>query len=90
MNIELVTKDDLRSLESNLLCKMEQLLKGNSNETPKKWYKTKDLEELFGISKGKQQELRNKNLLPYTKIGSTIYYAVTDFEKILETNKASQ
>lgn len=89
MNVDFATKDDLRSLESNLLSRMEQLIKGSSNEQPKRWYKTKDLEELFGISKGKQQELRNKNYLPFTKIGSTIYYSIADVEKVLEANKNS-
>ncbi|HOZ15668.1 MAG TPA: helix-turn-helix domain-containing protein [Tenuifilaceae bacterium] len=89
MNVELVTKDDLRSLESNLLNKVEQLIKGKASEYQRRWYKTKDLEELFGISKGKQQDLRNKNVLPFTKIGVTIYYSVEDIERILEDNKSA-
>lgn len=89
MNVELITKDDLRSLESNLINKLEQLIKGKASEYHRRWYKTKDLEELFGISKGKQQELRNKNELPFTKIGVTIYYSIEDIERILEDNKTS-
>ena len=84
INFEFVTKDDLKLLETNLQNKFEQLI---SNRT--QWYKTKDLEDLFGISKGKQQQLRNSKELPFTKIGNTVYYSSVDIDQILEANKST-
>jgi hypothetical protein len=90
MNIDVATKSDLISLENNLIQKMEKLIKGNDNftETTKKFYTTRDFETLFGVSKAKQQQLRNANRLIFTKIGSTIYYPIKEVEKLLEENKS--
>ena len=84
IEFEFVTKDDFKVLETNLQNKFEQLI---SNKT--QWYKTKDLEDLFGISKGKQQQLRNSKELPFTRIGNTVYYSSTDIDQILEANKST-
>jgi len=54
MNFEFVTKDDFKLLETNLQNKFEQLISSKTLEFSRKWYKTKDIEDLFGISKGKQ------------------------------------
>jgi hypothetical protein len=89
MNFEFVTKDDFKLLETNLLNKFEQLISSKPLESARKWYKTKDIEDLFGISKGKQQQLRNSKELPFTKIGKTIYYSSADIDQILEANKSA-
>jgi len=89
MNIEFVTRDDLKLFETNLLSKVEQLINSKNIEVSKKWYKTKDMEELFGISRGKQQKLRNGKEVPFSKLGDTIYYSSYDIDQILEANKST-
>lgn len=90
MNVEFVTKDDLKSLEDNIVNKIiERLKKEKIIEYTKKWIKTKDLEELFGISTGKQQKLRNAQEIPFTFFGTTIYYSLQDIDQILEANKTT-
>ena len=87
MAVEIVTKDDLKHLEINLLNAFKQIVKEDSKETVKKWITTKDLEELYKISRSKQQQLRNKKAIPYTKLGETVYYSLTEIDEILEANK---
>ena len=88
MSIEILTKNDLKSFEANLLSTIKNIIADRPIDTQKKWIKTKELEELFGISQGKQQQLRNEGVLPFTRIGQTVYYLLSDIEEILEKNKA--
>lgn len=87
MAIELATKDDLKLIESNIINAVKHIINSKKSEAEKKWLKTKDLVEQFGISPGKQQTLRNKRAIPFTKIGDTIYYSLNDIDQILEANK---
>lgn len=89
MGIDIVTKDDLMLLESSLINSFKQLFYENSKNQTKRWLKTKELEELYGVSLGKQQKLRNERKIPFTKLGDTIYYSIEDIDKILEANKTT-
>lgn len=89
MGIEIATKDDLRLLQTTLLNSFKQLFNEKANNQSKKWLKTKELEELYGVSLGKQQKLRNERKIPFTKLGDTIYYSIEDIDQILEANKTN-
>ena len=83
MNVELVTKEDLRELENNLLNAIKLLNKPGQGEV-KKWLKSVEVRKLLNISPGTLQNLRINGTLRYTKIGGIMYYKLEDINKILE------
>ena len=83
MNVELVTKEDLRELENNLLNAIKLINKPAQGEV-KKWLKSVEVRKLLNISPGTLQNLRINGTLRYTKIGGIMYYKLEDINKILE------
>ncbi len=83
MNVELVTKEDLRELENNLLNAIKLINKPGQSEV-KKWLKSVEVRKLLNISPGTLQNLRINGTLRYTKIGGIMYYKLEDINKILE------
>ena len=57
------------------------------NPEQKKYLRSSEVTELLGISTSTLQHLRIQKILPYTKMGSTIFYDWQDVIKILEQNK---
>jgi hypothetical protein len=83
MNVELVTKEDLKELENNLLNAIKQIIKPGLGDA-KKWLKSVEVRKLLNISPGTLQNLRINGTLNYTKIGGIMYYKLEDINKILE------
>jgi Helix-turn-helix domain len=84
MNIEIITKDDLRRIE-NLLGEIKGLIKPGQTQS-KQWLKSYEVRKLLNISPGTLQNLRVNGTLRYTKIGGLLYYKLEDIEKLLEGN----
>lgn len=84
MNIEFITKDDIRRLE-NLLYEIKGLIKPSQAQS-KQWLKSYEVRKLLNISPGTLQNLRVNGTLRYTKIGGLLYYKLEDIEKLLEGN----
>jgi hypothetical protein len=82
MNVELVTKEDLRKLE-NLLNEIKQIIQPGQGQS-KKWLKSSEVRKLLNISPGTLQNLRINGTLRYTKIGGIMYYKLEDINRILE------
>ena len=83
MNVELVTKEDLKELENNLLNAIKLINKPGQGEV-KKWLKSVEVRKLLNISPGTLQNMRINGTLHYTKIGGIMYYKLEDINKILE------
>lgn len=58
----------------------------NNIESPKRYYRNKHLKMYFGLSDNTILSYRDKNLLPFTKIGDIYYYPIIEIEKILVKN----
>ena len=58
----------------------------DSIRQPKKYYRNSDLKELFGLSDNTILSYRQKNILPYTRIGDIYYYPIEEIDKILKSN----
>ena len=82
MNVELVTREDLRRLE-NLLNEIKQIVQPGQGQS-KKWLKSNEVRKLLNISPGTLQNLRINGTLRYTKIGGIMYYKLEDINKVLE------
>jgi hypothetical protein len=84
MNVELVTREDLRRLE-DLLNEIKQIVQPGQSQ-PKKWLKSSEVRKMLNISPGTLQNLRINGILHFTRIGSIMYYKLEDINKILEGN----
>ena len=85
MNIEIITKQDLQELEKRILEAVKCLEK--SSKTEKEWLRPKEVCHLLQCSSGKLINLRIKGILPFSKIGGSIYYNRKDILKVLEENQ---
>ena len=84
MNVELVTREDLRRLED--LLKEIKLIVQPGQSQPKKWLKSSEVRKMLNISPGTLQNLRINGTLRFTKMGSIMYYKLEDINRILEEN----
>lgn len=87
MAAEIITTDDLREFKLELLNDFKRLLKEQSGHPNKKWLKSFEVKKLLAVSPGKLQQLRINGTLPYTKIGSVMYYDYEDIQKMLSNKK---
>lgn len=85
MNLEILTKKDLAEFKNEMLSEMRKMLQISTEQ--KEWLKSSEVREILKCSPGTLQHLRITGVLPYTKIGSTMYYAYGDIMKVLNGNK---
>ena len=83
MNVELITREDLKQFKNELLTEMKQLLKPGQGQS-KQWLKSYEVRKLLNISPGTLQNLLINGTLRYTKIGGLLYYKLEDIQTLLE------
>jgi hypothetical protein len=88
MSAQIITPDDLREFKIELLDEIRNIVSEQKSATTKKWLKSVEVRKLLNISPGTLQTLRINGTLPFTKIGGTNYYNLTDIEKLLSKNKS--
>lgn len=84
MNLEIITKEDLREFECRLLIEIKKLIQLDGQGVSKKWLKSNEVRKLLKISPGTLQNLRINGTLSFTHIGSIIYYKLDDINKLLK------
>jgi len=86
MNVELITRDDLEKFKKDLLEEIRhlQLYPRKKSQKSKVWLKSFEVSKLLGISAGTLQNLRINGTLPFSKIGSLMYYKYEDIERLLK------
>jgi hypothetical protein len=55
-------------------------------QKPKRYYRNKDLKMYFGLCDNTIITYRDKNIIPFTKLGAVYYYPIIEIEKILVQN----
>jgi hypothetical protein len=85
MNVELITREDLREFKNELLIELKQIMQPGQGQS-KKWLKSSEVRKMLNISPGTLQNLRINGTLRFTKIGSIMYYKLEDINKVLEGN----
>jgi hypothetical protein len=83
MNLEIITKEDLRQLKTEMLAEIRQLIKPEDRQN-KQWLKSAEVRKLLNISPGTLQNLRINGTLRFTKIGGMMYYKLEDINRLLE------
>lgn len=75
---QIVTKGDLAYATSEIINFIKQMLKANplpsGQPVSKKYLRTRDIKNMFGVSANKLKDMRVKKEIPYIKRGSTFFY----------------
>ncbi len=88
MPASIVTTDDLIEFKLELLEQIKELLDNQQAAVIRKtWLKSTQVMEMLQISPGTLQNFRLNGTLPFTRIGTIIFYDLEDIEKILVDNK---
>ncbi len=87
MPIQVVTPADLNGLKEELIAEFGKLLKEQSGALNDQWIKSAEVMRILHISRGTLQHLRKSRVLPFTKIGGTIYYERIDVIGLLKAGK---
>ena len=80
-NNRVITFQDLLDLKEELL---REIKAGNTKTV--EWMKSKDVRKLLSISPGKLQDMRNKDEIPFTRIGGVIYYEKQAIHEMMASN----
>lgn len=83
MNLEVITKEDLREFKNEMLSEIKKLMQPGQGQS-KQWLKSVEVRKLLKISPGTLQNLRINGTLRFTRIGSIMYYKQEDINKLLE------
>jgi len=87
MEIDIVTKQDLKAFKSEILEEIRVIFqdKGNQmNSTDRSWLRSAEVRKMLRISPGTLQNLRINGTLPYRKIGGTMNYQRQDIHNMME------
>ena len=85
MNIEFITKTDLEAHTQKIIEALKP--KANSGNN-KRYLRSSEVRKMLNISPGTLQNLRISNKLPFTRLGTTIFYDYEEIIKILEENSS--
>ena len=83
MPTAIITTDDLREFKMELLDDIKNILTDHGSGKMKKYFRSSEVQDMLQLSAGTLQNLRVNGTLPYSKIGSLIYYDGDDIEKIM-------
>ena len=87
---QILTQSDLLEFKEDILQEFKRIIKECVSGQPgKKWLKSAEVKKLLGISHGFLQSLRDSGVLPFTKIGGSIYYDYEDITFMMSANKTA-
>ena len=84
--VEIVTVEDIKNEIRPVLKELGELKSYISLLPPKKYYRNKDLKEVYGLSDNTIKDYRDNNTIPYTQLGTIFYYPVKEIGDILRRN----
>jgi hypothetical protein len=87
---QILTQSDLLEFKEDMLQEFKRIIKECVSGQPgKKWLKSGEVKKLLGMSHGFLQSLRDSGVLPFTKIGGSIYYDYEDITFMMSANKSA-
>jgi hypothetical protein len=86
MLLEFITKSDLLDFKKEIISELNNLLTDKPQNN--KWLKSADVRKMLNISPGTLQNLRVSRVLPFTKIGGTVFYDYNEVMKVMQKNKS--
>ena len=84
MTVELITRQDLEQLKNELLAELRLNRSAHNDES---FLKSGEVKDILKCSDSTLQKHRIAQRLPFSKIGGTYYYRLTDVEELLNSNR---
>lgn len=86
MLLDILTKEDLQLFKKELLDEIRQLVKGSTlaENGEREWLRSREVRKKLNISPGTLQNLRITGVLPFKKIGGSMFYRSNDVDKMME------
>ena len=81
-----MTSEELLHFKFELIKEIKLMLQTRSGHKPQ-WLRSQDVQELLSISAGTLHNLREKRILPYSKLEGVIFYDYDDIIEVLKRNK---
>jgi len=86
MEVIVISKEDFEKMKDSFLKEITNVILTGRADPPKSWIRTSEVRKILKVSSSTVQNLRNSGLLPFSKIKGSIYYKISDVEKLFEIN----
>ncbi len=83
MNIDILTKNDMDEIRQHLISDLKETIGSNINKMTD-WIRSSEVQDILNCSSSTLQNFRANNILPFTKLGGTLYYDRSEIERILK------
>src|SRR5690554_6152244 len=83
-----LTTDYLRDITLHLVDKIKHLIEQKRLRS-KKWLKTNQVKEMLSVSSGTLNALRTDGVIPFSRVGGSIYYDYSDIIKLMKETKVT-
>lgn len=80
---EIITVQRFQDFEDRIFKELEELKQSSIIANSNRWLKSGDVKQMLSISHGKLQDLRDRGVIPFTKLGGVIFYDRREIEKLL-------
>ena len=87
MATTIITTEDLHEFKLELLDEFKELLDNQSGLRVKKWLRSSEVIKYLKLSPASLQNFRDNGTIPFTRIGTVLYYDYQEIIKLLEKNK---
>ncbi|MEX2345287.1 MAG: helix-turn-helix domain-containing protein [Balneolaceae bacterium] len=77
----------MNNIDDDLMNKVNAILIAMNDISSKNWLRTKEAADYLGISITQIHTLKRNGILPFSKIGGSIYFKRQDIDEILEENR---
>lgn len=84
---ELITLQDLAAFGEELITEIKKMLSENQGGSAKQWIKAAEVKKLLRLSDGKLAYLRDRGVVPFTKLGGISYYNLKEIEDLMQSDK---
>jgi predicted site-specific integrase-resolvase len=82
MAVNILTREDLEEFKQELLKELIEII--NPETTVKPWLRSYEVRKMLNISTATLMALRIKGILPYCRMGGSLFYKYEDVLKALE------
>jgi Helix-turn-helix domain len=86
MAAQIITPEDFEEFKDELLIEIKKIIDQKLGNV-RRWLKSDEVQKMLKISSGTLQTFRLNGIIPYTKIGGTIFYDVEDINRVLTESK---
>ena len=84
---ELITLQDLAAFGEELIAEIKKMLLENAGRSTKQWLKAAEIKKMLRLSDGKLSYLRDRGVIPFTKLGGITYYNRKEIEDLMQSDQ---